>query len=39
MVQGQWRVRDGSIMDLDIEALISRHQQSAKRLVNKVESV
>jgi 8-oxoguanine deaminase len=39
MVQGQWRVRDGSIIDLDIEALISRHQQSAKRLVNKVESV
>ena len=39
MVQGQWRVRDGSIMDLDIKALISRHQQSAKRLVNKVESV
>ena len=39
MVQGQWRVRDGSIMDLDIEALISRHQQSAKRLVNKVGSV
>lgn len=39
MVQGQWRVRDGSIMDLDIEALISRHQQSAKRLVNKVESL
>jgi 8-oxoguanine deaminase len=39
MVQGQWRVRDGSIMDLDIEALISRHQQSAKRLVKKVESI
>ena len=39
MVQGQWRVRDGSIMDLDIEALISRHQQSANRLVNKVGSV
>ena len=39
MVQGQWRVRDGSIMDLDIETLISRHQQSAKRLVNKVGSV
>jgi len=39
MVQGQWRVRDGSIMDLDIKALISRHQQSAKRLVKKVESV
>ena len=39
MVQGQWRVRDGSIMDLDIEALISRHQQSAYRLVNKVGSV
>lgn len=39
MVQGQWRVMDGSILDLDIDALISRHQQSAKRLVNKVESV
>ncbi|HCI02627.1 MAG: 8-oxoguanine deaminase [Oceanospirillaceae bacterium] len=39
MVQGQWRVRDGSIIDLDIKALISRHQQSANHLVNKVESV
>lgn len=39
MVQGQWRVMDGSILDLDIDALISRHQQSAKRLVNKVESI
>jgi len=39
MVQGQWRVMDGSIMGLDIDALISRHQQSAKRLVKKVESV
>ena len=39
IVQGQWRVMDGSIMGLDIDALISRHQQSAKRLVKKVESV
>ena len=39
MIQGQWRVMDGSILDLDIDALISRHQQSAKRLVNKVESI
>ena len=38
MVQGQWRVRDGIILDVDIQAMIQAHHACAKRLANKLEA-
>ncbi|GAA1355510.1 8-oxoguanine deaminase [Arthrobacter rhombi] len=34
MVGGQWRVIDGTIPGLDIEALIARHSAAARRLIH-----
>ena len=32
MVQGHWRVRDGTLVDIDLEALMSDHGQAARTL-------
>lgn len=32
MVGGRWRVVDGAIVDLDLEALLARHREAAARL-------
>ncbi|WP_125616173.1 8-oxoguanine deaminase [Specibacter cremeus] len=34
MVAGRWRVADGAIVDLDLDALIAEHRAAAYRLVN-----
>lgn len=33
MVGGQWRVKEGQILGMDLESLIEKHKASAKRLV------
>ncbi|MEZ8127424.1 8-oxoguanine deaminase [Enterovibrio norvegicus] len=35
MVNGEWRVKDGELVDVDKHALIARHREAAKRLANK----
>ena len=32
MVGGAWRVRDGEVVDLDLEALMARHREAARSL-------
>lgn len=34
MVGGQWRVIDGEILNLDIQEMMSKHQQAAKSLTS-----
>ena len=36
MVKGQWRVKDGAIVDLDVAELMQRHHQSALALAAKI---
>ncbi|RQW65089.1 8-oxoguanine deaminase [Vibrio viridaestus] len=38
MVSGQWRVANGEVIGLDLEALIHRHSKAAKRLAQKAQS-
>jgi 8-oxoguanine deaminase len=33
MVGGQWRVEDGAVVGLDLDALIAEHSAAARRLV------
>ncbi len=33
MVGGQWRVIDGQVEGLDLQALIARHREAAKALI------
>lgn len=33
MIEGRWKVRDGRLLDVDIQALQARHQLSAQRLL------
>lgn len=35
MINGEWRVHDGYVIGLDLEALLIQHRQAAKRLANK----
>lgn len=35
MVAGKWRVHDGQVIGLDLDALLNRHQQAAKKLVSR----
>lgn len=35
MVGGQWRVREGALVDNDISEIISRHQTAARRVVQQ----
>jgi len=38
MIKGQWRVKEGAILDLDVPELIQRHHASAKRLAKSISS-
>ncbi|WP_017017748.1 amidohydrolase family protein, partial [Enterovibrio norvegicus] len=35
MVNGEWRVKNGELVDVDKHALIARHREAAKRLASK----
>ena len=39
MVAGRWRVRDGALVDIDIQELMARHQQAAESLIRKADNV
>ncbi len=36
MIAGEWRVADGSIIDLDLQQLMAEHRQSAKTLISGI---
>ncbi|GGA72765.1 8-oxoguanine deaminase [Neiella marina] len=36
MVAGQWQVTDGAMVNLDIEALVAKHQAAAQRLLKQI---
>jgi 8-oxoguanine deaminase len=38
MVAGVWRVRDGAISGLDLDALMAHHGEAARRLLARAES-